>query len=146
MPHKRPTEREYNFPADRPNTKNLQQRIIRRRGASLLPLPAPEVSRLCAWAIWLEDQLVLHRLDLILCEKEEPNALPKVGQLLRDKKNDGTQLFKVTEVVERPKPWDGFMMLEWEGVDSATGNIGRRAQVFACKDFDKRWEVVDEKR
>ena len=66
-------------------------------------------------------------------------TVPKVGQYLRDKANNGAKLFHVADVFHLTGP--PAMILEW--LDNR-GNV--KGQVFTARDWESRWEVVPDDR
>lgn len=63
------------------------------------------------------------------------NALPQIGQFLRDKANNGWRLYHVSDVFAGSGQYPG-MLLDWED----DGKL--RGQVFTTRDWQQRWEVV----
>ncbi len=68
----------------------------------------------------------LQHSELALC--------PPLGAKLRDKQNNGTQVFFVSDVFRGSSYM--AMLLRWHD-----GNR-ERGQVFTCKNWQDRWEVV----
>ena len=65
----------------------------------------------------------------------------EVGDRIRDKLNNGKQIYTVTDIF--PAGAYPSMIIEWwTSYNPWTGKPGKRGQAFTMRDWEQRWEIV----